>query len=143
MLRSSGRFARRSRLSYSTTRRVGPIPSTYAFSDRTRRLAFTRYTSPTSTPARRARLSTWARALLVAGSGVNLLKSGATTTGASQTKTAAIAPTATVPGSHQRLPKRRTSPINSAPPAAASTAPIAVDFPVSASHEPNDWVEIP
>ena len=74
---------------------------------------------------------------------MNLLKSGATTTGASQGRAAAIAPTATDPGSHHRLPKRRISPISSAPPAAASTAPIAVDFPVSASHEPNDWVESP
>ena len=72
-----------------------------------------------------------------------MLNSGASTTGVSQTKTTAIAPTATVPGSHQRLPKRRRSAISRAAPAAASAAPIAAAFPVSPSHEPNDWVEMP
>src|SRR5256885_9408923 len=44
-----------------------------------------------STPARRASDSTSARARLFGGSGVNLLNSGASTSGASHTNTTAIA----------------------------------------------------
>ena len=96
-----------------------------------------------STPARFPNATTSERASLPAGSGENLLKSGASTTGASQAKTAAIATTATLPGSHQRARKRRTSAISNAAPPAASAAPIAADLPASASQKPSDWVETP
>ena len=79
-----------------------------------------------------------------AGSGSNLLKSGARTTGASQTNTAAIAATAHRAGDPPAA-ARSGAPGRSAAraPAAASTAPIAADLATSPSHEPNVWVEMP
>jgi hypothetical protein len=51
--------------------------------------------------------------------------------------------TTTVPGIHQRRPKRRIPRISSAPPAPHSTAPIACDFATSPAQPSHDWVTSP
>ncbi len=57
--------------------------------------------------------------------------------------TTAKATTANAPGIHQRRPKRRSSAISSVAPAAAITAEIAADLPLSNIQSANPWVESP
>ena len=78
-------------------------------------------------PARRAQ-HLGARPAARRAAASNWLKSGASTTGASQTKTTASATDGAAPGQPPAAPKRRTSAISSAAPAGGQHAPIAADF---------------
>src|SRR4051794_17243076 len=81
-----------------------------------------------STPARRPRSSTSARSL-PAGSGSKRLKSGASTTGASQLVRTAKPTTRTLPPIHQCLPRRPLNPTPATPPPTPPTPPGAPHQP--------------
>ena len=128
-------------MSYSTTRRVAPKPDTYAFDFVVLRLASATSTSRTGTPTRsdsprRSAASSWS------SSGLNLLKIGSSTTGATNVKKttnaaasgAATSGHASVQRASATSPKSRT---------VASTAETANAFATSASQLPSDWVDSP
>src|SRR5689334_11014353 len=118
------------------------MPETYALTARVRREASATSTSLTGTPSRAANCIRDVRNGPSA-IGVNLLKTGSTSTGSTNdsSTTSPAAPTAPI-AHHHRGAKWVTvkKPARASPP---MTAPTAHDLSRSIAHAPQVWVEMP